>query len=84
MAPIGSYPYDANSESEEEADAFALLLAKRSLEYDLEDLDVRIWLSSMWRHLRRKYPELKGLLETHYFTASNGFHNALDNNDGHR
>lgn len=82
LVPTGSYPHEENSQSEEEADAFALLLAKRSLEYDLQDLDVRIWLSFMWRHLRRKYPELKELLEAHYFTASRGFQ--LSDNDGDR
>jgi hypothetical protein len=73
MAPVGSYPHDANSIVEEEADAFALLLAKKSLEYDLENLETRIWLSYMWRHIRRTYPELKKLLNAHYFTVSSGF-----------
>ena len=80
LVPVGSYPWEANSKIEEEADAFALLLAKRSLDYDLQSADVRLWLSFMWHHLRREYPGLKLLLEAHYFTANDGFHSG--DNDG--
>lgn len=51
------------SAEEEECEAFALLVVKKSKEYNLNCLITRMWLVRMWFFLRDKYPGLIELLE---------------------
>ena len=61
--PADSYAnYDSK---EEECEAFALLLAKKSKDYNLNCIFTRMWLVRMWFALRENYPVLRDLLEKH-------------------
>lgn len=55
--------YAAENAEEEECEAFALLIVRRSKEYDLTCPETKLWLVRMWFHLRNKYPDLTNILE---------------------
>jgi hypothetical protein len=54
--------YASTNHEEEECEAFALLMVKRSKEYNLRDLQTEIWLNKMLLHFWDEYPDLRDLL----------------------